>query len=48
MHWSRWGDPAQAAPLSESAFALVDAFIGTSETPAVDPAERPAVRAAGR
>src|SRR3954466_15285316 len=38
MHWSRWGDPAQAAPLSESAFALVDAFIGTTETPAVDPA----------
>ena len=38
MHWSRWGDPAEAGPLSESAFALVDAFIGTSETPAVDPA----------
>src|SRR5436190_19494763 len=37
MHWSRWGDPALAAPLSESAFALVDAFIGTTETPAVDP-----------
>ncbi|MCW2821212.1 MAG: linked oxidase domain protein [Marmoricola sp.] len=39
MHWSRWGDPAQAAPLTESAFALVDAFIGTSDTPAVDPAD---------
>ncbi len=39
MHWSRWGDPAQAAPLSESAFALVDAFIGTTDTPAVDPAD---------
>ena len=39
MHWSRWGDPAQAGPLSESAFALVDAFIGTSDTPAVDPAD---------
>ncbi len=37
MHWSRWGDPAQAGPLSESAFALVDAFIGTTDTPAVDP-----------
>lgn len=37
MHWSRWGDPAQAGPLSESAFALVDAFIGTTETPAVRP-----------
>jgi alkyldihydroxyacetonephosphate synthase len=39
MHWSRWGDPAQAAPLSESAFGLVDAFIGTTPTPAVDPAD---------
>jgi alkyldihydroxyacetonephosphate synthase len=38
MHWSRWGDPAQAGPLSDSAFALVDAFIGTTDTPAVDPA----------
>ena len=48
MHWSRWGDPAQAGPLSESAFALVDAFIGTADTPAVDPADvrlsRPARR----
>jgi len=41
MHWSRWGDPAQAGPLSDSAFALVDAFIGTTETPAV---ERASVR----
>ncbi len=39
MHWSRWGDPAEAGPLPESAFALVDAFIGTSDTPAVDPSE---------
>ncbi len=39
MHWSRWGDPAQAGPLPESAFALVDAFIGTRETPAVDEAD---------
>lgn len=37
MHWSRWGDPAEAKPLPESAFALVDAFIGTSDTPAVSP-----------
>src|SRR4051794_5963702 len=37
MHWSRWGDPAHAGPLPESAFALVDAFLGTSETPAVAP-----------
>src|SRR3954453_7628797 len=35
MHWSRWGDPAEAGPLAESAFALVDAFIGTRQTPAV-------------
>src|SRR5680860_529095 len=39
MHWSRWGDPAHAGPLSPSAFGLVDAFIGTTDTPAVDPAE---------
>jgi alkyldihydroxyacetonephosphate synthase len=37
MHWSRWGDPAEAGPLPESAFALVDAFLGTSDTPAVAP-----------
>jgi alkyldihydroxyacetonephosphate synthase len=35
MHWSRWGDPARAGPLSENALALVDAFLGTSDTPAV-------------
>jgi alkyldihydroxyacetonephosphate synthase len=39
MHWSRWGNPAEAGPLAESAFALVDTFIGTRETPAVDPAD---------
>ncbi|MCX6396939.1 MAG: FAD-binding oxidoreductase [Propionibacteriales bacterium] len=39
MHWSRWGDPAHAGPLADSAFALVDTFIGTSETPAVPSAE---------
>ena len=39
MHWSRWGDPAQAAPLPASAFDLVDAFIGTTDTPAVDPGD---------
>jgi alkyldihydroxyacetonephosphate synthase len=37
MHWSRWGDPAQAGPLPDAAFALVDAFLGTSDTPAVAP-----------
>ncbi len=39
MHWSRWGDPAQAGPLSESALALVDAFLGTSDSAAVAPEE---------
>jgi alkyldihydroxyacetonephosphate synthase len=39
MHWSRWGDPEQAGPLPESARALVDAFIGTADTPAVDLAD---------
>ena len=39
MHWSRWGDPAQAGPLSESTRALVDAFIGTREAPAVEPGD---------
>lgn len=37
MHWSRWGDPAQAGPLPESAHALVEAFLGTSDIPAVAP-----------
>lgn len=37
MHWSRWGDPAAATPLSESAHGLVDLFLGTRETPAVAP-----------
>src|SRR6195952_118490 len=39
MHWSRWGDPAGAGPLPESARALVDAFLGTTDTPAVSPEE---------
>ncbi len=39
MHWSRWGDPEQAGPLAESARSLVDAFIGTADTPAVDLAD---------
>ncbi len=37
MHWSRWGDPARVGPLSQGAFELVDAFLGTFETPAVEP-----------
>lgn len=31
MHWSRWGDPAEARPLPEEARALVEAFVGTRE-----------------
>lgn len=38
MHWSRWGDPAHAGPLSATARELVDAFLGSSDTPAVDAA----------
>jgi alkyldihydroxyacetonephosphate synthase len=37
MHWSRWGDPAQAGPLAENARGLVEAFLGIGDTPAVAP-----------
>lgn len=37
MHWSRWGDPEHAGPLSETAHTLVDTFLGTGATPAVAP-----------
>ena len=36
MHWSRWGDPAKAHPVSESMRGLVEAFVGPVE-------ERPSV-----
>src|SRR5689334_10810717 len=39
MHWSRWGDPARATPLPESARALVDAFVGTREVATVAPSQ---------
>lgn len=39
IHWSRWGDAAEAKPLADEARALVDAFLGTKDTPAVDPAQ---------
>lgn len=35
MHWSRWGDPAEAAALDPGARDLVEAFLGTRDTPAV-------------
>jgi alkyldihydroxyacetonephosphate synthase len=31
MHWARWGDPSQAAPLSESARGLVELAFGPAE-----------------
>jgi alkyldihydroxyacetonephosphate synthase len=39
MHWARWGDPGHAAPLPESASALIDAVFGTDEQPSVDLAD---------
>lgn len=38
MHWSRWGDPAAAGALPPAAHELVDAFLGTRDTLAVEPA----------
>ncbi|MGN6721077.1 MAG: FAD-binding oxidoreductase [Marmoricola sp.] len=35
MHWSRWGDPAEAGPVSDSVRGLIDMFLGASDTPAV-------------
>ncbi|HET7689285.1 MAG TPA: FAD-binding oxidoreductase [Nocardioidaceae bacterium] len=36
MHWARWGDPAKATPLSDSAKGLVEMFVGpTDDRPAV-------------
>lgn len=37
MHWARWGDPDRHDTLPEAARSLVDAFLGTRETPAVAP-----------
>lgn len=35
MHWSRWGDPNEAGPVSESVRGLIDLFLGATDTPAV-------------
>jgi alkyldihydroxyacetonephosphate synthase len=35
MHPQRWGDPAEAEPLTASVRELVDAAVGTRDTPAV-------------
>ncbi|HET8559838.1 MAG TPA: FAD-binding oxidoreductase [Marmoricola sp.] len=37
MHWSRWGDPAEARPLPDEARALVEAFVGTREVSTAAP-----------
>ena len=34
MHPQRWGDPAEAQPLPDTVRGLVDAFVGTRDTPA--------------
>ena len=40
MHWSRWGDPDRAEPVSENVRGLVEAFLGPlRERPAVPEAE---------
>ncbi len=40
MHWSRWGDPAHAHPVSETMRGLIEAFLGpVEERPAVAPQE---------
>jgi alkyldihydroxyacetonephosphate synthase len=41
MHPQRWGDPAKASTLPESVRSLVDAFVGTRDTPAVSAVELP-------
>ncbi|MGH3414341.1 MAG: FAD-binding oxidoreductase [Marmoricola sp.] len=44
MHPQRWGDPAEAEALPASTRALVDAYLGTAERPAVEEVELPAPR----
>lgn len=40
MHWSRWGDPERAHPVSESMRELIGLFVGeVTERPAVAPDE---------
>lgn len=40
MHWSRWGDPAKARPVSDELRGLVEAFLGpVVERPSVELAE---------
>ncbi|MEO5662071.1 MAG: FAD-binding oxidoreductase [Nocardioides sp.] len=42
MHPQRWGDPANAASLPESALGLIELAFGVNEQPAVDGATPPA------
>ncbi len=39
MHWSRWGDPAQAGPLPDAARGLVEMAFGLDEKPPTELAE---------
>ncbi len=39
MHWSRWGDPAQAGPLPDAARGLVEMAFGLDEKPTTELAE---------
>ena len=41
MHPQRWGDPAAAAGLPDSARGLIELAFGIAETPAVDPVTVP-------
>jgi alkyldihydroxyacetonephosphate synthase len=41
MHPQRWGDPARAAELPESARGLIELAFGRAETPAAEPATPP-------
>lgn len=36
MHWARWGDPARASALPDTARALVDAALGAHDRPTVE------------
>ncbi|TQL67383.1 alkyldihydroxyacetonephosphate synthase [Nocardioides albertanoniae] len=42
MHPQRWGAPSEASALSDSVRGLVDAFVGTRDTPAVTEVSVPA------
>ena len=47
MHPQRWGDPAEAQPLPVTVRGLVDAFVGTRDTPASSDITLPASALSG-